>query len=121
MSNVKAFWALIVTVLIWASSFAVIKLGLQEINPYFLAFIRAFIAAAFLVAIIAVKDELGGFLRYLTRNWKATSATWRGCCAPCPVCMTRRRGQRPRCSHRLQRGAERETAGCEPVFFVSGS
>lgn len=74
MSNVKAFWALIVTVLIWASSFAVIKLGLQEINPYFLAFIRAFIAAAFLVAIIAVKGELSGFLRYLTRNWKALGA-----------------------------------------------
>jgi drug/metabolite transporter (DMT)-like permease len=71
MSSIKAFWALIATVLIWASSFAVIKLGLQEINPYFLAFIRAFIAAGFLVAIIVVRGELAAFLRYVARNWKA--------------------------------------------------
>lgn len=73
MSNARAFWALIATVMIWATSFAVIKLGLKEINPYFLAFIRALIAAGFLVAIIAARGELGIFLRYMRKNWKVLS------------------------------------------------
>jgi drug/metabolite transporter (DMT)-like permease len=70
MSNLKSFWALNVTVFVWASSFAVIKVGLQEINPYFLSFIRALIAAAFLVTVIIASGELGKFIRYMIKNWR---------------------------------------------------
>lgn len=73
MSNLNALWALLATVLIWSSSFAVIKLGLEQINPYFLAFIRALIAAVFLGSIIALKGEGRVFLRYVRERWRILS------------------------------------------------
>lgn len=67
----KAYVALGATVLIWASSFAVIKVGVGEIDPFFLAGIRAIIAAAVLLAVVAVKGELAELRTLLAAQWRS--------------------------------------------------
>jgi drug/metabolite transporter (DMT)-like permease len=62
--------ALLLTVLIWSSSFAFIKLGLHEVNPYFLALIRAVIAGVFLLGIIVLKGDFKVFKQDLKKYWK---------------------------------------------------
>ena len=56
MEKRKAIFALLITVFIWNSSFAVIKIGLQEIEPLILSFIRSSIASVFLFMIIVIKN-----------------------------------------------------------------
>ncbi len=70
MENKKGIIALLITVFIWASSFATIKVGLQEIEPLTLAFVRGFLASIFLLAIIIIKKENKKFIKSITTDWK---------------------------------------------------
>lgn len=70
MSNVKVIAALMITMLIWGSSFAIVKMGLQEIPPLFFAFIRIFIASIFLTSIIFIKKESVQFINAIRKEWK---------------------------------------------------
>lgn len=70
MENRKGMIALLITVLIWASSFAVTKIGLQQIEPMTMAFIRAFFASVFLLFIICGKKQFKSFLCVVKTDWK---------------------------------------------------
>lgn len=70
MEEKRGIIALLITVLIWSSSFATIKIGLQEIGPLTLAFVRGFLASIFLLAIITIKNENNKFIKSITRDWK---------------------------------------------------
>lgn len=67
----KSLSALLLTVALWSSSFAIIKVGLHEVNPYFLAMIRAVIAGAFLLGIIVAGGRLREFTQDVRERWRA--------------------------------------------------
>jgi len=50
--------ALLFTVLLWAGSFIFIKIGLQEIKPYNLAFYRFILASPILLVAVYLKKRL---------------------------------------------------------------
>ena len=70
MDDSKGTLALLVTVLIFGSSYAITKVGLEEISPLVLSFTRSFIAFVFLSSIIIVKGDAGVFIKKLTGGWK---------------------------------------------------
>lgn len=60
MQDKKAFFALILTVLVWGSSFAAIKVVLDEISPLGLSFLRSLVATVALVSLLGFCE---GFIR----------------------------------------------------------
>lgn len=60
--------ALIVTTLVWAGSFIFIKFGLQELDPFNLAFWRFFIATPLIFAIVAGKYRKK-ILSFTLKEW----------------------------------------------------
>lgn len=66
--------ALIFTVLIFGSSYAITKVGLEEVSPLVLSLIRSFIACIFLSSIIISKGDTGNFIAILKDEWKYFAA-----------------------------------------------
>ncbi len=66
----KGLLAILLTVLIWGSSFAVVKIGLQEIEPLMLTLLRALFASIFLMSIILLRREQKVFLKAVKTDWK---------------------------------------------------
>ena len=64
--KLKSTFLLIVTVLLWGSSFVFIKLGLEEVSPLTLALLRFAIATPFLLLLVWLTSGFGG----LVRGWK---------------------------------------------------
>ncbi|MBE0478444.1 DMT family transporter [Candidatus Aerophobetes bacterium] len=60
MQDKKAFFALILTVLVWGSSFAAIKVVLDEISPLGLSFLRSLLATVALLSLVGFAE---GFVR----------------------------------------------------------
>jgi drug/metabolite transporter (DMT)-like permease len=67
--NVKSFLMLSVVVFLWGSSFALLKLGLREITPINLAFLRFLLVLPFFVAFTYFQDR-HAFDRSIFRDWK---------------------------------------------------
>lgn len=61
---------LLLTVLIWASSFAFIKLVVTDVSPYVLAVLRAVIGAIFLVSIVVLTRQTKKFIEDIYSRWK---------------------------------------------------
>ncbi|MEM4405739.1 MAG: DMT family transporter [Candidatus Methanomethylicaceae archaeon] len=64
--KLKSTLLLIVTVLLWGSSFVFIKLGLGEIAPLTLALLRFLIATPFLLILVGLTSGFEGFVK----GWK---------------------------------------------------
>lgn len=58
-----------VVVFLWGSSFALLKLGLEEITPINLAFLRFLVVLPFFVIFTVSKDK-HAFVRSIFRDWK---------------------------------------------------
>lgn len=58
-----------VVVFLWGSSFALLKLGLEEITPINLAFLRFLVVLPFFVIFTVFKDK-HDFVRSIFRDWK---------------------------------------------------
>jgi len=67
--KIKIFLMLSVVVFLWASSFTLLKLGLEEISPLNLAFLRFLITVPFF-AIFAYFQDRSTFDRSIFRDWK---------------------------------------------------
>ncbi|MCX8182727.1 MAG: DMT family transporter [Candidatus Methanomethyliaceae archaeon] len=64
--KIKSTFLLIITVVLWGSSFVFIKLGLEEIAPLTLALLRFAIATPFLLILVGLTSGFKGLLR----GWK---------------------------------------------------
>lgn len=67
--RIRNYLMLSIVVFLWGSSFAMVKLGLEEISPLNLAFLRFLIALPFFIAFAYLKDR-GIFDRSIFRDWK---------------------------------------------------
>ena len=65
MISKKGIIALSVTVFIWASTFTVIKIGLERITPLNLSFVRSILATFFLLGWLLLKGNRQGIARAL--------------------------------------------------------
>jgi drug/metabolite transporter (DMT)-like permease len=67
--TVKNFLMLSVVVFLWGSSFALLKLGLEEISPMNLAFLRFLLVLPFFIAFTYFKDKQA-FEKSILKDWK---------------------------------------------------
>jgi len=67
--NIRSFLMLSVVVFLWGSSFALLKLGLEEISPVNLAFLRFLFALPFFIAYAYFQDR-NIFDKSIFRDWK---------------------------------------------------
>lgn len=74
MNDCKGTVALLLTVIIFGSSYAITKVGLEEISPLVLSFTRSFVAFIFLSFLIIIKDDYGEFVKRIKGEWKYFSA-----------------------------------------------
>lgn len=70
--KVKSFLMLSVVVFLWSSSFTILKLGLEDMPPITLAFLRFLLVVPFFVAFTYSRDR-GAFTRSIVKNWKSFS------------------------------------------------
>jgi len=70
--NIKSFLMLSVVVFLWGSSFALLKLGLEEISPINLAFLRFLLVLPFFTAFAYFRDK-HVFDKSFFRDWKILS------------------------------------------------
>jgi len=70
--NIKSFLMLSVVVFLWGSSFALLKLGLEEISPINLAFLRFLLVLPFFAAFAYFRDK-HVFDKSFFRDWKILS------------------------------------------------
>ncbi len=70
MNDSKGTVALLLTVIIFGSSYAITKVGLEEISPLVLSFTRSFVAVVFLSLMILIKGDSGVFIRTVKDEWK---------------------------------------------------
>jgi drug/metabolite transporter (DMT)-like permease len=66
----KAYLALLLTVFIFGTTFAVIKIGLFDVQPLTLAFARFLVAAVVFALVFAVKKRFSEFVGVLRSEWK---------------------------------------------------
>jgi drug/metabolite transporter (DMT)-like permease len=71
--KVKNFLMLSVVVFLWGSSFALLKLGLEEISPINLAFLRFLLVLPFFIVFTYFKDKQA-FKKSISKDWKIFSA-----------------------------------------------
>src|SRR5690242_2935283 len=57
----RAWTLLLVLGGIWGASYLLIKIGLRDLSPGMIAFVRVFLAALVLLALAASRSALGGF------------------------------------------------------------
>jgi drug/metabolite transporter (DMT)-like permease len=69
----RSFVMLAVVVFLWGSSFTVLKLGLKEISPVMLAFLRFALASLLLVALTWFQERTV-FVKSRVRDWKLLPA-----------------------------------------------
>jgi len=67
--KIKIFLMLSVVVFLWGSSFALLKLGLKEISPINLAFLRFLLVLPFFIAFTYFKDKQA-FKKSILEDWK---------------------------------------------------
>ncbi|MGQ9460783.1 MAG: DMT family transporter [Candidatus Bathyarchaeaceae archaeon] len=67
--KIKIFLMLSIVIFLWGSSFALLKLGLEEISPINLAFLRFLIALPFFVVFTYFQDK-HVFDKSIFRDWK---------------------------------------------------
>jgi len=67
--KIRSFLMLSVVVFLWGSSFALLKLGLEEISPINLAFLRFLLVLPFLIAFTYFQDKRA-FDKSIFRDWK---------------------------------------------------
>jgi len=67
--KIKSFLMLLVVVFLWGSSFTLLKLGLEEISPINLAFLRFLLVLPFFIAFTYFHDK-HAFDRSIFRDWK---------------------------------------------------
>lgn len=67
--KIKSFLMLSVVVFLWGSSFALLKLGLEEISPINLAFLRFLLVLPFFIAFTYFQDK-HAFDKSIFRDWK---------------------------------------------------
>src|ERR1700742_3126746 len=59
--NRRAWTLLLVLGAIWGASYLLIKIGLRDLSPGMIAFVRVALAAVVLLALAASRGALGGF------------------------------------------------------------
>ena len=59
--NRRAWTLLLLLGAIWGASYLLIKIGLRDLSPGMIAFVRVALAAAVLLALAGARDALGGF------------------------------------------------------------
>lgn len=67
--KIKSFLMLSVVVFLWGSSFTLLKLGLEEISPINLAFLRFLLVLPFFIAFTYFQDQ-HAFDKSIFRDWK---------------------------------------------------
>jgi len=67
--KIKSFLMLSIVVFLWGSSFTLLKLGLEEISPINLAFLRFLLVLPFFIAFTYVQDKQA-FDKSIFRDWK---------------------------------------------------
>jgi len=67
--KIKSFLMLSVVVFLWGSSFTLLKLGLEEISPINLAFLRFLLVLPFFIAFTYFQDK-HAFDKSIFRDWK---------------------------------------------------
>ena len=61
----RSWTLLLLLAAIWGASYLFIKIGLRELSPSVVAFLRVLLAALVLLALAAARDALGGLRRHL--------------------------------------------------------
>lgn len=74
MNDGKGTAALLATMVIFGSSYAITKVGLEGISPLVLSFARSIVACVFLCATILVKGDSGVFITKIKDEWKYFAA-----------------------------------------------
>ncbi len=74
MNDSKGTVALLVTMTIFGSSYAITKVGLEGISPVVLSLARSLVACIFLCALIVIKGDSGVFITKLKGEWKYFAA-----------------------------------------------
>ena len=67
--KIKSFLMLSAVVFLWGSSFTLLKLGLEEISPINLAFLRFLLVLPFFIAFTYIQDKQA-FDKSIFRDWK---------------------------------------------------
>jgi len=67
--KIKSFLMLSIVVFLWGASFTLLKLGLEEISPINLAFLRFLLVLPFFIAFTYVQDKQA-FDKSIFRDWK---------------------------------------------------
>jgi len=70
MKDRKGIMALLFTVLIFGSSYAITKMALEDISPLVLSFTRSLIACVFLISMIMAQGGSGVFIKGIKGEWK---------------------------------------------------
>lgn len=74
MNDSKGTVALLVTMIIFGSSYAITKVGLEGISPVVLSLTRSLVACVFLCAVIRIKGDFGAFISKIADEWKYFAA-----------------------------------------------